>query len=119
MLGNRKEGQSTVEYALIVGVIVAALVGMQTYVKRGLQARYHDGMKFLANEVTTGTGSTLLGATSQYEPYYQESSYIATQDRKENEVVGARGKTERTLTTDNRTRTKDGLEKSLNTTTAD
>lgn len=31
-------GQSTVEYALFVGVVVAALVAMSTYVQRSIQA---------------------------------------------------------------------------------
>lgn len=35
-------GQSTAEYAILIGVVVAAAVGMQTYVKRGVQARVHD-----------------------------------------------------------------------------
>lgn len=112
MLRKRK-GQSTVEYALIIGVIVAALVGMQTYVKRGLQARYHDGMQFLASE--TGT----IGATTQYEPYYSDSSYSVTQNRNENEAVAARGGTVRTLAQDDRTRAASGFEQSLDTSTAD
>lgn len=35
-------GQSTAEYAILIGVVVAAAVGMQTYIKRGVQARVHD-----------------------------------------------------------------------------
>lgn len=116
MLRKRK-GQSTVEYALIIGVIVAALVGMQTYVKRGLQARYHDGMQFLATEVNGGAAG--LGATNQYEPYYSESSYAVTQNRNENEAVAARGGTVRTLAQDDRTRAAGGFERSLDTSTAD
>lgn len=120
MLLKRKEGQSTVEYALIIGVIVAALVGMQTYVKRGLQARYHDGMNFLSTEVSTGTdGVAALGATGQYEPYYQNSDYSVTQDRNEDETVQARGHTVRTLTQDDRTRAINGFEESLDTSGAD
>ena len=41
------------EYAIILGVVVTGLIAMQTYVKRGLQARYHDGMKYLANQTDT------------------------------------------------------------------
>jgi len=36
---NRK-GQSTLEYALIIGVVVAGLLLMQHYVRRGLAGRY-------------------------------------------------------------------------------
>ncbi len=33
-----KQGQSTLEYALIIGVVVAALVAMSVYVRRAIQA---------------------------------------------------------------------------------
>ena len=34
-----KRAQSTLEYAILIAVVVGALIGMQTYVKRGLQGR--------------------------------------------------------------------------------
>lgn len=37
-----KKAQSTAEYAVLVGLVVAAAIGMQTYVKRGLQERMHQ-----------------------------------------------------------------------------
>ena len=33
----RKRGQSTLEYAVLIVVIIAALIAMQVYLKRGLQ----------------------------------------------------------------------------------
>lgn len=35
----RKRGQSTLEYAVVIAVVVAALVVMQLYVRRGFQGR--------------------------------------------------------------------------------
>ena len=118
MLRNKK-GQSTVEYAIVVGVVVAALVAMQTYVKRGLQARYHDGIQFLANEtnVNATDGITKLGSTKQYEPYYLSSSYETGSDKNESEASSTRGNITRTLTNDNRTRAKDGYDEYANATT--
>jgi len=112
MLGERK-GQSTVEYALIIGVIVASLVAMQTYVKRGLQARYHDGVQFLASETDE------LGSTNQYEPYYVDSSYDATQERNVNENVADRGQITRTLNQEQRERAAGGFEEFKSTGAAD
>jgi hypothetical protein len=57
ILRNRR-AQTTAEYAILIGIVVAALVAMQTYVKRGLQAK-----------IQTGVG------TEQYEPYYLSSSF--------------------------------------------
>ena len=118
---RNKKGQSTVEYAIVVGVVVAALVAMQTYVKRGLQARYHDGIQFLANEtnVTSDGGTVYLGSTKQYEPYYLSSSYETGSDKNESEASSTRGSITRTLTNDNRTRAIAGYDEYANATNAD
>lgn len=39
MLIQMKRAQSTLEYALLIGVVVGALLGMQTYLKRSIQGR--------------------------------------------------------------------------------
>jgi Flp pilus assembly pilin Flp len=63
---SKKKGQSTAEYAILVALVVAAAVAMQTYLKRNLQG----GMKFVVDQSTK--------TTKQYEPYYLESSYNTT-----------------------------------------
>jgi len=35
-----KKAQSTLEYALLVGLVVGALLSMQNYMKRGLQGKF-------------------------------------------------------------------------------
>jgi hypothetical protein len=71
---NRKsKAQSTAEYAILIGLVIAAAVAMQVYVKRGLQARVHD-----ASQLLVGQSNALdLGGTAeyQYEPYYLNSSF--------------------------------------------
>lgn len=37
-----KKGQNTAEYAILIALVIAAAVGMQTYVKRGWQGRMKD-----------------------------------------------------------------------------
>jgi Flp pilus assembly pilin Flp len=39
---RRRNGQSTAEYAILIGLIVAAAIAVQIYVKRGVQARFKD-----------------------------------------------------------------------------
>jgi hypothetical protein len=64
-------GQAVVEYALLVGLVIAALTTIQVYAKRGLQARYR----------TTVDGALQhVGALNQYEPYYADSASTVTQD---------------------------------------
>lgn len=105
-----KKGQSTVEYALVIGIIVAALVAMQTYVKRGLNARYHDGIQFLATQTNE------IGTATQYEPYYLDTKYENTQNREVKENIEGRGKTTREIQgAETRKRAEGGFEKFLAT----
>ncbi len=39
-----KKGQSTAEYAILIGIVIAAVVGMQTWVSRGLKGRMVDAL---------------------------------------------------------------------------
>lgn len=68
-LFKKRKGQSTAEYAILIGVIVAVAVGIQTYVKRGMQGRFKTEVDDMA------AGTSELGTTEQYEPYYLKSDY--------------------------------------------
>jgi hypothetical protein len=57
MLKLKRKGQSTAEYAIVIGLVIAAAVAMQVYVKRGIQGKVRDAVD-----------NTL--AATQYEPYY-------------------------------------------------
>jgi len=63
MLRRLKRGQSTMEYAIVIGLVIAAAVGMQIYVKRGLQGKIRDATNIQATGATWMTGA-------QYEPNY-------------------------------------------------
>lgn len=39
---NTKSAQTTLEYAILIGVIVAGLIAMQVYLKRGWQGKLRD-----------------------------------------------------------------------------
>ena len=91
---NRK-GQNTAEYAILIALIIAAAVGMQTYVKRGLQGRIQEAVKHTGTAQVVG-GGTLTFTGNQYEPYYAESETKVKSERSANEEVGARGQITRT-----------------------
>lgn len=77
MIANK--AQSLAEYAVLVALIVAALAGIQVYLKRGLQARYKtlvDGAAIVINS-TTGERT----GTRQYEPYYAQSEQTTDQQQ--------------------------------------
>jgi len=63
-----KKGQNTAEYAILIALVVAAAVAMQTYVKRGIQGRVRDEVFDMANQTSA------LGSTKQYEPDYLGST---------------------------------------------
>ena len=50
-----KKAQSTLEYAILIAVIIGALIGMQTYVKRGLQGRLKTAADDLGTQFEPGT----------------------------------------------------------------
>lgn len=85
-------GQSTAEYAILLGVVVAAIVGMQIYVKRGMNARLKDGSDsaMAAMWANLGKTGTPTPDDRQYEPYYTSSDYDVTQsaDHQENVATG-------------------------------
>ncbi len=75
MFKLNKKGQNTAEYAVLIALVVAAGIAMQTYVKRGMQA----GTKFAVEKLKKSDVTQGQVARGQYEPYYRESSYDTTQ----------------------------------------
>ena len=77
------KGQNTAEYALLIALVVAGVIAMQTYAQRSLQARMRDASQYLVNE------TSIIGNTDQYEPYYQKSDYQVSRNSEENKRQGA------------------------------
>src|SRR6185503_13179687 len=75
---KNKKAQNTAEYAILISLVVAGIIAMQTYAQRALQARVRDAAHFMANETRA------LGGTLQYEPYYLSTNYAV--DRFEDET---------------------------------
>lgn len=67
---RNKNGQNTAEYALLLGLVVAAAIAMQTYVKRNLQS----GLKYAVDRGLKQSATT----TGQYEPYYLQTDFQTT-----------------------------------------
>jgi hypothetical protein len=68
-------GQSLVDLALIIGVVGLVFIGMQTYIKRGVQGRVRDLANYIlsekqdggdaAGQITTTTSDSWMIETSQ------------------------------------------------------
>lgn len=51
---RRKKGQSTLEYAILVIIIIGALVAIQTYIKRGVQGRLKSAADDIGDQFSPG-----------------------------------------------------------------
>lgn len=72
---KNKKAQQTAEYALLISLVIAAVVAMQTYAQRSLQSRIKAAGNYLATQ-TSALGDT----REQYEPYYLDQMYDVTRD---------------------------------------
>ncbi len=104
MAGIRQgsRGQATAEYAIMIGVVVAAVVGMQLYLKRGLNGKVKDLTDHVGSEIATSAG--LAQSTLQYEPYYAQSDYNTTQGTTSAQDYKTGGTVDRTVSRDTTTR---------------
>lgn len=71
---KNKKAQNTAEYAILISLVVAGIIAMQTYAQRALQARVRDASTYLK------TQTTALGSAVQYEPYYLTTDYTVTRN---------------------------------------
>lgn len=61
----KTDAQSTTEYAVLVACIVAAVIGMQIYLKRGIQGRLRQAGDEVGQQYSaTGTESTITTTTN-------------------------------------------------------
>jgi Flp pilus assembly pilin Flp len=103
-LMKNKKAQNTAEYAILISLVVAGIIAMQTYAQRALQARVRDAGQYLASETDD------LGTTVQYEPYYLSTNYTVVRNEDETQVLD--NVTTRQQTNSTRTREMGGFQES-------
>lgn len=59
-----KRGQSTLEYAVLIVVIIAALIAMQVYLKRGIQGGLREKSDQIGEQFSPGYTMTNLTTTT-------------------------------------------------------
>jgi len=77
------KAQSTAEYVIVLGLIVAAVVAMQSYIKRGFQGRIKDAVDY--KDQSGQNANVVVFQTTQYEPYYLSSTFESTRESQDNE----------------------------------
>lgn len=92
---KKKKAQSTAEYVVVLGLIVAAVLAMQTYIKRGFQGRIREAVDYVENPITGASVVTFSG--NQYEPYYLYTNFASTRDSQDTEALLSAGAVKRTI----------------------
>ena len=97
MSKTRHRGQSTAEYAIVIGLVIAAVVAMQVYVKRGIQGKFRDASD--AKIKYTGNSDYGVNTNSlQYEPQYLTTTGMySTSNVVEKTTTSAGGGVERAI----------------------
>ncbi|MBF0385220.1 MAG: hypothetical protein HQL27_05050 [Candidatus Omnitrophica bacterium] len=80
---KNKKAQNTAEYAILISLVVAGIIAMQTYAQRALQARVRDASSLMTS--TKGPAGFQMNTTVQYEPYYLSSQYNISDDNTKTE----------------------------------
>ncbi|MEK6538602.1 MAG: hypothetical protein AABZ46_05710 [Nitrospirota bacterium] len=78
---KNKKAQNTAEYAILISLVVAGIIAMQTYAQRALQARVRDASSYLKNQTNA------LGGSLQYEPYYLTTDYTVTRNETQTKLL--------------------------------
>jgi len=78
-LKNRK-GQSTLEYAILIGIVVGALITMQIYVKRGIQGKLRSASDDIGGQFSPGLTTSEYNYTTEYESQETVKDLVTTTD---------------------------------------
>jgi len=60
---NQKRGQSTLEYAVLIVVIIGALLTIQVYIKRGVQGRLKSAADDIGDQYSDGNTNSIKTVT--------------------------------------------------------
>ncbi|MCU0666751.1 MAG: hypothetical protein MUF05_06630 [Candidatus Omnitrophica bacterium] len=88
---DSEKAQSTLEYAVIIAVVVAALIAMQTYFKRGVQGKIREASDQIGEQFSPGQTTNEYTIISNTESSEDVSG--TTEDAAAGDDVGAKTKT--------------------------
>lgn len=83
MFCKRTKGQSTLEYVILTGFVVAALIAMGTYMKRGVQGKLRESTDQVGEQYEAGKTTSEYRTTThlrQTEKVYSGGKSVVTID---------------------------------------
>ncbi|MGD9014675.1 MAG: hypothetical protein PVI33_01435 [Candidatus Omnitrophota bacterium] len=108
----KRKGQNIAEYSILIALIIAAAVAMQTYIRRGIQGRMADAVDH-APDTDLVAGAPIQFSTRQYEPYYREASSDVESTRELDEDWVERGGISRSGIEEETTRARGSYEQDV------
>ena len=85
---KNKKAQNTAEYAILISLVVAGIIAMQTYAQRALQAKVRDTAQYYHDQ---RAGLAVTDSQEQYEPYYLETDYEVTRNESDTQAIFSQG----------------------------
>jgi len=61
---KRQKGQSTLEYAILIIIIIGALLSIQVYIKRGVQGRLKSATDDIGTQFSPGNTNVVMKMTT-------------------------------------------------------
>ena len=61
---KRQKGQSTLEYAILIIIIIGALLSIQVYIKRGVQGRLKSATDDIGTQFSPGNTNVVMKTTT-------------------------------------------------------
>jgi hypothetical protein len=61
---RKKKGQSTLEYAVLIIIIIGALLSIQVYIKRGVQGRLKSATDDIGDQFSPGNMNVIVRTTT-------------------------------------------------------
>lgn len=74
----RRRGQSTLEYAVLIVVIIAALIAMQVYLKRGIQGRMRESSDQIGEQFSPGFTTSNVTTNTYAQSQETSDAYSTT-----------------------------------------
>lgn len=78
-----KRAQSTAEYAVLVALVISVVLSMQTYAKRGLQARLKDAADDYTSSLTSDSNWGTISSTPATLQKQYEDTKLSSQSTQE------------------------------------
>lgn len=75
-----KRGQSTLEYAVLIVVIIAALIAMQVYLKRGIQGRMRESSDQIGEQFSPGITTSNITTNTYTKSTENTDAFSTTTD---------------------------------------